>query len=91
LYGENIGIAFQIIDDILDITQDSATLGKTAGKDEAMNKLTYPKLLGLEGAYKEAERLTSIAKKALSAFGDRATPLIAIADRIVDPSQITYE
>ena len=55
-YGESLGLLFQIADDILDVTQESATLGKTAGKDAEQNKLTYPNLFGLDGAKKELER-----------------------------------
>jgi geranylgeranyl pyrophosphate synthase len=55
-YGEALGLLFQIADDLLDVTQDSATLGKTAGKDDAQEKLTYPALFGLDGARRELER-----------------------------------
>lgn len=80
----NIGLAFQVADDILDVTQSTEELGKTAGKDEDTDKTTYPKLLGLEGSRKEAARLVSEAKKALEPFGDKATPLLALADYIID-------
>ena len=80
----NIGLAFQVADDILDVTQSTEELGKTAGKDEAVEKTTYPKLLGLDGARKEAERLVAEAKKAMEPFGDRAIPLLALADYIID-------
>jgi len=80
----NIGLAFQVADDILDVTQSTEELGKTAAKDLDSDKTTYPKLLGLDGARKEAERLISEAKKALEPFGDRATPLLALADFIID-------
>lgn len=80
----NIGLAFQVADDILDVTQSTEELGKTAGKDEAVEKTTYPKLLGLDGARKEAERLVSEAKEALEPFGERAVPLLALADYIID-------
>jgi len=80
----NIGLAFQVADDILDVTQSTEELGKTAGKDEAVEKTTYPKLLGLDGARKEAERLVAEAKKAMEHFGDRAIPLLALADYIID-------
>ena len=69
-FGRNLGLAFQVIDDVLDITQDTATLGKTAGKDEASEKSTYPALLGLDGAREEARRLTAAALGALEPFGD---------------------
>jgi geranylgeranyl diphosphate synthase type II len=83
-YAINIGLAFQVADDILDVTASTEELGKTAGKDEDTNKTTYPKLLGLDGARKEAERLIDEAKEALAPFGDRAAPLLAIADYIID-------
>ena len=80
----NIGLAFQVADDILDITASTEDLGKTAGKDEDTDKTTYPKLMGLEGSKQEAKRLADEAKKALEPFGDRAAPLLAIADYIVN-------
>mmetsp|Transcript_4909 Transcript_4909/g.7163 ORF Transcript_4909/g.7163 Transcript_4909/m.7163 type:complete len:338 (-) Transcript_4909:69-1082(-) len=80
----NIGLAFQVADDILDITASTEDLGKTAGKDEDTDKTTYPKLMGLEGSKMEAQRLADEAKKALEPFGDRAAPLLAIADYIVN-------
>lgn len=80
----NIGLAFQVADDILDVTQSTEELGKTAGKDDAVDKTTYPKLLGLDGARAEAERLVKEAKAALEPFGDRAIPLLALADYIID-------
>lgn len=80
----NIGLAFQVADDILDVTQSTEELGKTAGKDEDTDKTTYPKLLGLEGSRLEAERLIGEAKKAMEPFGERAVPLLALADFIID-------
>lgn len=80
----NIGLAFQVADDILDVTQSTEELGKTAGKDEDSDKTTYPKLMGLDGAREEAERLVTLAKKSLEQFGDKATPLLALADYIID-------
>lgn len=80
----NIGLAFQVADDILDVTQSTEELGKTAGKDEDTDKTTYPKLLGLDGAREEAERLVNLAKESLEEFGDRATVLLALADFIID-------
>ena len=80
----NIGLAFQVADDILDVTQSTEELGKTAGKDDAVDKTTYPKLLGLDGARAEAERLVKEAKAALEPFGERAIPLLALADYIID-------
>ena len=72
-----------VADDILDVTASSAELGKTAGKDEDSNKTTYVKLLGLEQSKAEAQRVVEEAKGALARYGDRATPLLRIADFIV--------
>ena len=80
----NIGLAFQVADDILDVTASTEDLGKTAGKDEDTDKTTYPKLMGLDGAKEEASRLIEEAKGSLAPFGDRAAPLLAIADYIID-------
>ena len=85
-YGHAMGLAFQIVDDVLDATQPSDTLGKTAGKDADANKPTYVSLLGLEGARREADALLSQALAALARSGlpDEATaPLAALAHRIV--------
>ena len=73
-----------VADDILDVTATSEELGKTAGKDEEVNKTTYVKLLGLEGSKKEAIKIINEAKAALSKYGDKAAPLIGIADYIVN-------
>lgn len=81
-YAQNIGLAFQIIDDILDITATAEELGKTAGKDLAAQKATYPSLWGLEESKTQADRLIAEAKEALSSFGDNSRPLEAIADFI---------
>jgi len=83
-YAQNIGLAFQIIDDILDITSTQEQLGKTAGKDEKANKVTYPKLWGLEESRTKAEQLIEAACVELDPFGDQAKPLIAIAQYIVN-------
>lgn len=80
----NIGLAFQVADDILDITASTEDLGKTAGKDEEADKTTYPKLMGLEESKAEARRLIEEAKSSLDQFGERAEPLKALADFIVD-------
>ncbi|MFN9546944.1 MAG: geranylgeranyl diphosphate synthase CrtE [Cyanobacteriota bacterium] len=82
VYARGIGLAFQIIDDILDVTASSEVLGKTAGKDLTADKTTYPKLLGLEESRKRAEALVSEAKGALSPWSARAEPLLALADYI---------
>jgi len=83
-YSLNIGLAFQVADDILDVTASTEDLGKTAGKDEDTDKATYPRLLGLEGAKAEAQRLTDEAKACLAPFGERAAPLNALADYIIN-------
>jgi geranylgeranyl diphosphate synthase type II len=83
-YAQNIGLAFQIVDDILDITATQEELGKTAGKDLAAQKATYPSLLGLEASRTEAKRLTTEAKAQLTSYGDQAAPLSAIADYIIN-------
>ena len=82
-YAAAIGLAFQVQDDILDVTSDTATLGKTKGKDEAFNKPTYVSLLGLHGAQDKAASLCEDAVAALAAFDERADALRAIARYIV--------
>jgi geranylgeranyl diphosphate synthase type II len=82
-FGETLGLAFQVIDDILDVTQTTEKLGKSAGKDVAAQKATYPALLGLDKAKKEADRLTAKARAALKPFGKAAAPLEAIADYLL--------
>jgi len=82
VYARGIGLAFQIIDDILDVTASSEVLGKTAGKDLMADKTTYPKLLGLEESRKRAEVLVIEAKGALAPWSTRAQPLLALADYI---------
>ena len=83
-FGYNLGLAFQVIDDILDVTQSTEQLGKTAGKDEALNKATYPSILGLDKSKKEAARLTKKALATLSVFGKKVTRLEAIAHYLLD-------
>jgi geranylgeranyl diphosphate synthase, type II len=83
-FAQKIGLAFQIIDDILDITATQAELGKTAGKDLQAQKATYPKLWGLEESKRQADKLVADAKSILAEFGDRAIPLQALADYITD-------
>jgi geranylgeranyl diphosphate synthase type II len=82
-FGQALGLAFQVIDDILDITSTKAKLGKSIGKDQSSGKATYPRLLGLTGAKKEADRLTSIARSALRPLGSSAAPLLAIAETLL--------
>jgi geranylgeranyl pyrophosphate synthase len=81
-YGKCIGLAFQIQDDVLDIESDTETLGKTAGKDEASHKSTYPAVMGLRAAKERAAELFSDARLALSVLGDAAEPLRWIAAHI---------
>ena len=83
-YAAAVGLAFQVVDDILDVTADSATLGKTAGKDEKDNKPTYVSLLGLDEARKLAKQLQADAHAALAPFGDRAERLAQLADLVVE-------
>jgi geranylgeranyl diphosphate synthase type II len=78
-FGYNVGLAFQVIDDILDVTQTSETLGKTAGKDTKAQKATYPSIVGLEKSRKIAEDLTKKAYAALAPFQGRAVALEALA------------
>ncbi len=82
-YTDNIGLAFQIADDILDATASAEDLGKPAGQDEAMDKATFVKLLGLDGARAKADELVERACEALSRFDKRADPLRDVARFIV--------
>ncbi|MFM7760225.1 MAG: polyprenyl synthetase family protein [Burkholderiaceae bacterium] len=82
-YADSVGLAFQVVDDILDATADSATLGKTAGKDAAHNKPTYVSILGLEPSLALAEKLRQDAYRALLPFGEAAIRLRELADLIV--------
>jgi len=79
-YGYTLGLAFQVIDDILDVTQTTESLGKTAGKDEAVNKATYPSVIGLDESRDEAKKLTNQALEALEPFGERCLKLREIAE-----------
>ena len=83
-FGYNVGLAFQVIDDILDVTQSSETLGKTAGKDVAAQKATYPRLVGLEKSKKIAAQLTAKAFDALKPFKGRAVALEALARYLLE-------
>jgi geranylgeranyl diphosphate synthase type II len=82
-YGEHVGLAFQIIDDILDVEESSEALGKTAGKDEAQQKVTFPAVYGLTRSREMAEEERLAAHLALRIFDDRAERLRQIADFIV--------
>ncbi|MBW4419197.1 MAG: polyprenyl synthetase family protein [Myxacorys californica WJT36-NPBG1] len=81
-YSQAIGLAFQIVDDVLDITSSSEELGKTAGKDVCAEKATYPKLWGVDESCKQAQKLVEQAKSDVSPYGEKAYPLMAIADFI---------
>jgi len=83
-FGKSLGLAFQVIDDLLDVTQSTEKLGKTAGKDAAVEKATYPAILGLEKSRREAHRLTHKALSALRPFGRRAVRLDQIAHHLLD-------
>jgi geranylgeranyl diphosphate synthase type II len=82
-FGRNVGLAFQIIDDILDVTQTSEQLGKTAGKDARAHKATYPAIIGLERSRKMAEELTGRAFAALGIFKGGAGALEALAGHLL--------
>jgi geranylgeranyl diphosphate synthase, type II len=84
-FGQRLGLAFQVIDDILDVTQTSEILGKSAGKDEAAKKATYPAVIGLQESRVEARRLTRAAHKALSIFSNRdAETLHTLANYLLE-------
>jgi geranylgeranyl diphosphate synthase type II len=82
-FGQALGLAFQVIDDILDVTQTTEKLGKTAGKDVAATKATYPAVFGLERSRDEAHRLTVTAHDALKPFGKSGATLRAFADYLL--------
>jgi geranylgeranyl diphosphate synthase type II len=83
-FGQNAGLAFQIVDDVLDITQESAQLGKTAGKDTAVTKATWPAVFGVDRSLKDAQQLIADAFAALAPFGPAASNLKAIAQYLID-------
>ncbi len=83
-YGAAIGLAFQIHDDILDVTGDTQTLGKTSGADAARDKPTYPALLGLEGARAKADELLDEALAALAPLGEAGAPLAELAHYMIE-------
>jgi geranylgeranyl diphosphate synthase type II len=82
-FGQSLGLAFQVIDDILDVTQTTEKLGKTAGKDVKATKATYPAVFGLEHSRSEAHRLTRKAHAALKPLGARAARLRELADYLL--------
>jgi len=83
VYAQSMGLAFQVVDDILDVTADTAALGKTAGKDAAENKPTYVSVLGLTPAREFAESLRVAALAAIEPLGPQAARLAQLADFIV--------
>jgi geranylgeranyl diphosphate synthase type II len=83
-FGRSLGLAFQVIDDILDVTQTSEKLGKSAGKDAAAEKATYPAVIGLAKSRAEAKRLTRKAHDALSIFGPKGDALHALANYLLE-------
>jgi geranylgeranyl diphosphate synthase, type II len=84
IFGRKAGLAFQIVDDVLDVTQDSEQLGKTAGKDLASDKATWPAVFGLEQSLRDANRLITEAFEALDTFGPHADNLKAVARYLVE-------
>jgi geranylgeranyl diphosphate synthase type II len=82
-FGEHIGLAFQIVDDVLDVEQSSEALGKTAGKDAQQKKITFPAVYGLERSRAMAEQERLAAHLALRSFGNRAEHLLQLADLVV--------
>jgi geranylgeranyl diphosphate synthase type II len=82
-FGENLGLAFQIVDDILDVIGDEASLGKRVRRDGERGKMTYPAIYGIEGARMKAREAVERAKEALRIFGDRAWVLIGISDMVL--------
>ncbi|MFI0902522.1 polyprenyl synthetase family protein [Streptomyces sioyaensis] len=81
-YAEKVGLAFQIVDDVLDVTATQQELGKTPHKDEMARKASFPRLLGIDESMRRAHELIGEAKQELAPFGDRAVPLLAMADYI---------
>ena len=83
-FGQSVGLAFQIVDDVLDVTQTSEQLGKTAGKDTASEKTTYPALFGIETSERKADELVNAALAELNSFGERADTLKELARFLVE-------
>jgi geranylgeranyl diphosphate synthase, type II len=84
VFGRDVGLAFQIVDDVLDVTQSSAQLGKTAGKDTASEKATYPAVYGIDESLRRADSLIDSGCAALDSFGQRADTLKALAQFLVE-------
>jgi len=83
-YASSIGLAFQVVDDILDVTSDTATLGKTAGKDAASQKPTYVSILGMDASRELLQSLAQEAFEALRPMGSSAEPLAGVVEYIVN-------
>jgi geranylgeranyl diphosphate synthase type II len=83
-FGRKAGLAFQIVDDVLDMTQDSAHLGKTAGKDLASDKATWPAVFGIEQSITDANQLIAAAFKYLEPYGEYADTLKAVAKYLIE-------
>lgn len=83
-FGQSIGLAFQIVDDVLDVTQSSEQLGKTAGKDSAAEKATYPALFGIDESLAKADALVRSALEPLASFGEKAETLTSLARFLVE-------
>jgi geranylgeranyl diphosphate synthase type II len=83
-YGQSMGLAFQVIDDILDVEGETEVLGKTAGSDEKKKKMTYPKLYGIEESRRKAKGLIENAVDSLAVFDEKAGPLRAIAQYLLE-------
>ncbi|HEX6773890.1 MAG TPA: farnesyl diphosphate synthase [Acidobacteriaceae bacterium] len=83
-FGTKAGLAFQIVDDVLDMTGDAASLGKTAGKDAASSKATWPAVRGIPASMADAKKLIDEAFRELAAFGEEAEPLKAVACYLVE-------
>ena len=83
-FGQSVGLAFQIVDDVLDVTQSSEQLGKTAGKDKAAEKATYPALFGVEESLKRADALADSAMAQIASFGGRSHTLQSLARYLIE-------
>jgi geranylgeranyl diphosphate synthase type II len=83
-FGKSVGLAFQIVDDVLDVTQSSAQLGKTAGKDSASDKATYPAVYGIEESLRRSGALIDSGCSALDPFGSRSETLKSLAHFLVE-------